>query len=427
MHTEKTFRENEPNKAEKEGAPCCDSVLKQDFKAGRFLPQAGKKAALAAAFFTFSSALCLAVTFETKSNVTFGITPAEKVSDESSYEQSKQFGGAYFLGDFALSNEKITAAGKIYCRLKPAESQDEASQQLDIKRAFIRYRPFSSNLLEFSLGKLYSYYLPGNYFQLSEIYTGATRWGKTGAGVKIEHDGFSFGLGLPLKESKVAFKDSFSLNAAACYDFSFLSASFSLKAGADVLYTRTGAVYSSKTGKKTSDTDYDFSKSVSLYFTPKISGFFKSPALTLTYSHNAEPYVSSSVFKNVSNYKNSDMAKSHFASLNFRGNFGSVQLIAEGEAGHSVSGSMIPLYAGTQLLVPVYEKTVWFKPRFYYYAALDSSDSGNSRTTFEFYPRAWITAGKVTVSAGADVLHKEYEKDFWKWEWSLPLYVQYKI
>mgnify|MGYP006907960149 CR=1 FL=1 len=374
--------------------------------------------------FAFSSAGFSAV-FETKSNVTFGITPVQKITDEKSLEQSSQFGGAYFLGDFALSNEKITAAGKIYYRLKSADSRDEEAQQLDIKRAFIRYRPFASNLLEFSLGKLYSYYLPGNYFQLSEVYTGATRWGETGAGAKLEYSGLTFGLALPLKETKTAFKDSFGLNAAAYYDFSYLNDSFPLKIGADINCTRTGAVYS-KTDAKTSDVDYDFEKSFSLYFTPKISGFFKNPALTLTYSHNAEPYVSSSVFKNVSNYSDSDMKKSQFISLNFRGNFGAVQMIAEGEAGHSISGDMIPLYAGTQALIPLYEKIVWFKPRFYYYAALDSGDSEKDRSTFEFYPRAWITAGKITVSLGADILHKEYEKAFWKWEWSLPMYIQYK-
>ena len=386
----------------------------------------GKKSLVAASLLVFCLAGGFCVTFESKSNVTFGITPVQKITDENSLEQSNQFGGAYFLGDFALSNEKITAAGKIYYRLKAAESRDEETQQLDIKRAFIRYRPFASNLLEFSLGKLYSYYLPGNYFQLSEIYTGATRWGKTGAGAILEYKRFTLGLALPLKETKTAFKDSFGLNAAACYDFSSLSDSLPVKIGADINYTRTGAVYS-KNGTKTSDTDYDFEKSFSLYFTPKISGFFKNPALTLTYSHNAEPYVSSSVFKNVSNYSDSDMKKSQFASLNFRGNFGAVQMIAEGEAGHSISGDTIPLYAGTQALIPFYGKIVWFKPRFYYYAALDSSDSEKSRSTFEFYPRAWITAGKITVSAGADILHKEYKKDFWKWEWSLPMYVQYKV
>lgn len=383
----------------------------------------GKKSFFAVSLLVFCSALGFSVTFESKSNVTFGITPVEKVTDDKSFEQNRQFGGAYFLGDFALSNEKITAAGKIYYRLKAAESRDEEAQQLDIKRAFIRYRPFASNLLEFSLGKLYSYYLPGNYFQLSEHYTGATRWGQTGAGAKLEYSGFTLGLALPVKESKNTFKDSFGLNAAACYDFSSLSGAIPVKIGADINYTRTGAVSSSKT----SDADYDFEKSFSLYFTPKISGFFKNPALTLTYSHNAEPYVSSSVFKNVANYYNSDMKKSQFASLNFRGNFGAVQMIAEGEAGHSISGDMIPLYAGTQALIPVYQKIVWFKPRFYYYAALDSSDSEKSRSTFEFYPRAWITAGKITVSAGADILHKEYGKDFWKWEWSLPMYIQYKV
>lgn len=367
-----------------------------------------------------------AVTFDTKSNITFGITPVEQAADSKTYETVKQFGGAYVLGDFALSNDKLTAAGKIYYRLNSAETAGDESQKIDIKRAYLRYRPFASNLLEFSAGKLYSYYLSGNYFQLAEIYTGASRWGKTGAGAKIEYNGFLFGLAIPVTESYVAFADYFGLNAAFSYDFSFLSKSVPLKLGADVLFTRTGVDYSAK-DDITDEADYDFAKSVSLYYAPKLDGFISRPAVTLTYSHNAEPYVSSSVFKKVSNYSDSDMKKSQFASFNYRSYFGTVQLLAEGEAGHSVSGNMIPLYAGAQLLIPVIGKTVYFKPRAYFYAALDTEDNDNSRRSFEFYPRAWITKGKYTVSAGIDVLHKEYDKDYWKWEWEVPLYVQYKV
>lgn len=390
-----------------------------------------KEAALAVLFFL--EAAVFAVTFETKANVTLGITPAEQVtvteyeknSKTTAFNSERQFGGAYVLGDFALSNEKITAAGKIYYRLQSSSSPDEEAQKIEIKRAYLRYRPFASNLLEFSAGKLYSYYLSGNYFQLAEIYTGATRWGKTGAGAKFEYRGFLLGLGLPVTESYVKFSGYFGLNFAAGYDFSNISENLPLKFGASVLYARTGCSYSDK-DDITDKADYDFAESVSLYFTPELKGFFSDPALTLTYSNNAEPFVSNSVFKKVSNYGNADMGKSRFVSLNWRSYFGSVQLLMEGEAGHSLSGNMVPLYFGSQLLIPVYEKTVWFKPRVFYYAALDTQDSGNSRRSFEFYPRGWITAGKFTFSFGTDILHKEYEKNYWRWEWDVPVYVQYK-
>lgn len=392
-----------------------------------------KKQLFTAALFLFEASV-FAVTFETKANITLGITPVEKITGteykkstkSTSYSSEKQFGGAYLLGDFALSNEKITAAGKMYYRLKSSSSFDEQAQKIDIKRAYLRYRPFASNLLEFSLGKLYSYYLSGNYFQLAEIYTGASRWGKTGAGAKFEYKGFLAGLAFPVTENYGKFADYFGLNSAASYDFSNITGKLPLKLGVSVLYTRTGCDYSDK-DDITDKPDYDFAKSVSAYFTPRLEGFFSRPALTITYSHNSEPFVSSSVFKKISNYSNSDMKKSQFVSLNWRNYFGSVQLLMEGEAGHSISGNMIPLYFGAQLLIPVYKKTVWFKPRTFYYAAINTKDNDNSRSSFEFYPRAWITAGKFTFSAGVDILHKEYEKDYWRWEWNAPVYAQYKI
>lgn len=375
-----------------------------------------------------------AVTFETKANITLGATPVEKITEtkyekstkSTSYSSEKQFGGAYLLGDFALSNDKITAAGKIYYRLKSSSSVDEQSQKIDVKRAYLRYRPFVSNLLEFSLGKTYSYYLSGNYFQLAETYTGASRWGKTGAGAKFEYRGFSAGLAVSVPENYEKFADYFGLNSAASYDFSKITEKLPVKLGASVLYTRTGCDYSDK-DDITSKPDYDFAKCVSIYLTPKFEGFFSRPALTITYSHNAEPFVSSSVYKKNSNYNDSDMKKSQFVSLNWRNYFGPVQLLMEGEAGHSISGNMVPVYFGAQLLIPVYKKILWFKPRTFYYASIDTKNQDNSRYSFEFYPRAWITAGKFTFSAGVDILHKEYEKNYWRWEWEAPVYVQYKI
>lgn len=374
-----------------------------------------------------------AVSFDTKSLITVSVTPVEQVTKssknsktkETDYDSKKEFGGTYVQGDFALSNDKITAAGKIRYWVTPSTySSDSVSQKIDLKRAYIRYRPFASNLLEVSLGKIYSYCFPGNYFTLADSYTGAARWGKTGIGAKAEYKGFLLGAALPVTESSVKIADSFGLAFAAGYDFSQIS-SLPLRLGADFSYTRTGPDYSSKDDIE-DDADYDYSECVSLYFTPKLDGFISKLALTLTYSRNSSPFISSVAYKKVANYNNSDMKKSQFISWNYHNNFGAVQFLTEGEAGHSISGDMIPLYIGTQLLIPVYEKIVWFKPRFFYYSAIDTEDDDNSRHSFGFYPRAWITAGKYTVSAGVDILHKEYEKDYWKWEWEVPIFVQIK-
>ncbi len=376
--------------------------------------------ALFPSLFVLLSSQAFSVTFESKSNVTVGVTPLEWEDD------AKQFGGAYVLGDFALSNEKITAAGKIYYRLNSSNGFESNGQKLDVKRAYLRYRPFASKLLEFSLGKLYSYYLPGNFFSLSESYTGATRWGKTGAGLKSEVGGWTFGLGIGLEESYVKFADKFDLSGSLLYDFSNLSESLPVKLGATLLFTRTGVNYSTKDAI-TDKTEYKFARSLSLYYTPKLTGFFSKPSLTATYSYNAEPYVSSSVFKNVANYSNADMKKSQFASLNFKVDFASVQFNLEGEAGHSISGNMVPLYVGSQLLIPVYGDFIAFKPRFFYYAGINTCDDSATRQTLELYPRLWITGKKYTLSLGADIYHKEQTRDNWAWSWSLPMYFQYKV
>lgn len=385
-----------------------------------FLTRAFAAALLAA------GAFLPAVSFDSKSIITFSATPLERTT-ESSYGQKNEFGGSYVQGDFALSNEKISAGAKIRAALKPsAFSSDSVSYNMEIKRAFLRYRPFGSNLLEFSLGKLYSYYLPGNYFSLTEYYTGASRWGKTGAGAKFEYSGFLLGAALQMSESSAKIADYFGISAAAAYDFSRLDAALPIKLGADLAYTRTGPDYSAK-DDVADGADHDFSESVSLYYTPDLDGFISGLSLALTYSRNSKPYVSNSAYKKIANYSDSGMEKSQFVSWNYHNSFGQVQLTLEGEAGRSISGGMVPLYAGSQLLVPVAGKIVYFKPRLFYYAGIDTNDSGNSRSSFEFYPRLWITAGKYTVSAGADILHKEYGKDFWKWEWEIPLFVQYKV
>ncbi len=372
------------------------------------------------AFFTVSS---FAAEFESKGNITFGITPVQSSLDIKKGEQTKEFGGAYAVGDFALSNEKITAAGKIYYRSQATDDPDTAAQKMDIKKAYIRYRPFGDKTLEVSGGKLYSYYLPGNFFQLAEIYTGASRWGKTGFGVKSELNGFTLGLALPVTESYVTYESSFGLNGAVSYDFASINKAVPVKAGASVLYTKTKTTDSKS---KVTTRDDDFAETVSVYYTPRLSGFITKVALTASYSYNAEPYVASSTFKNVANYGNSDLKKCQFVSINWRNNFGPVQLMAEGEAGHSIDGDMIPLYAGAQLLIPV-AGPLSFKPRVFYYGALDSSNSNNSRRSFEFYPRAWITKGDYIVSCGVDFANRQITKDDYKWEWSVPLYIEYKI
>ena len=381
-----------------------------------------KKTVCASLILALMTASIMAADYETKGTVTFGITPAEKTVDLKTGDTDEDFGGAYTVGDFALSNDKISVAAKIYYRTQATDNADDAAQKMEIKKAYIRYRPFGNNLLEVSGGKLYSYYLPGNFFMLSEIYTGASRWGKTGFGIKSEYNGFTFGLGLPVTESYVTYESSFGLNGAVVYDFA-KNFAVPVKLGADVLYTKTKTT-DSKT--KVTVKDEEYAKTVSLYWTPKLTGFISKTALTLSYSHNAEPFVASSIFKNVANYSNSDLKLCQFGSINWRNNFGPVQFIFEGEAGHSIDGDMIPLYAGTQLLIPV-AGPVSFKPRFQYYAALNSADSDASRRAYEVYPRLWITAGRYTVSVGADFADRQITTDSWKWEWSVPLYVEYKI
>ena len=146
----------------------------------------------------------------------------------------------------------------------------------------------------------------------------------------------------------------------------------------------------------------------------------------MTVSGKTEPYVSSSVFKNVTNYKNEDMKESNLISLNFNSYVGDVQVELEAEAGKSVKGNMIPLYTGLQLLIP-FTKIVAFKPRVYYYGALDSDVSDDSRQTFEIYPRLWITRGLWTYSLGFDWFYKQTSKDEYKAEWNVPIYVKYRI
>lgn len=360
---------------------------------------------------------------EYKGNVTVGGTAAEESYDAKKDEMIQKYGKWYFLGDFIVSNDHITAGTKIYYRIGAAEKADDFTQRMEIKRAFLRVRPFANKVLEISGGKLYSYYLPGNFFNISEIYTGNSRWGETGVGIKSEFAGFTLGLGMPVGEtsSKIEtatkYDDFFGLNGAVGYDFSKLNEDVKIKLNGMAGFRRT---------KKKDAPFYEELYGLSLNFAPVTEGFVTKLNTTVTYSYNAKPLVANTGFQPVINYADEDLKKCHLASLNHRSNFGPVQITFEGEAGHSVDGYKIPVYGALQLLIP-FTDVIAFKPRFMYYAAYDEMDSGKDRSTFEIYPRAWITYNQWTFSLGADFVNKQVTKDDWKWEWSIPFYVEYKF
>lgn len=347
-----------------------------------------------------------------KGNTGFGSTLVE------STESGVEFGGAYLFADVSGENEYVSAGGKIYYRWSSFEKLEELGQKLDLKKAYLKVRPSGSDIFEIAGGKLYSYYLPGNFFQLSEIYTGASRWGKTGLGAKGKITGFEFGASLPLSESYLAFQNEWGLNAALVYDFSTIKNFIPLKLGASFIFDR--ALQKDESYKN------DFSSTVNLYYTSKVRGFVSNFNAAVSFSYNAEPFVASSIFKNVSNYKRTELKKANFLSLNLKSNFGKVAFTLEGEAGHSVEGSMIPLYAGSQINLPVIGG-LSFKPKIFYYAALDSSDSEKSRQTVELYPRLWFTYEKWTFAAGYDFAFKQADKELWNFEWKVPVLVEYKF
>lgn len=352
---------------------------------------------------------------ESKSNITFGITPLESVSSENS---NCEFGGMYLLGDFLISLPKISLGTKIYYRINSSDSWENNQQKIDIKKAYLRYRPFANNLLEFSAGKLYSYYLPGNFFNLAEIYTGASRWGKTGIATKFDYQGFFGGFAIPLSENYTDFAKSFGVNFALGYNFAELNKNIPIKLSSAIFFNRQS--------ENKTDYENDYSFSVSTQFSPNLKGFISKLSLTATYSYNAESYVSSSVFKKVSNYKTSELKSTHLFSVNYKNNFASVAFALESEVGHSLEGNMIPLYVGTQVSIPLV-KHLELRPRFYYYAALDSKDSSASRQTFEFYPRFWITLKNISVSLATDFEYKQVSLSEWNLSWSIPCYAQLKI
>lgn len=333
-------------------------------------------------------------------------------------DSENQFGGAYIWGDIVQGNDYVTAAGKIYYRLNSVAEGEDEKQKLDVKRAYIKVRPTGNDLFEIAGGKLYSYYLPGGYFNLAEIYTGNTRWGKTGVGTKFDYKGFGGGIALPVTESYTAFKDDFSLAAALTYNFKTLSESVPLEIGFSAFEDFINE---------------DFSFALSAQYSPDWSGFISKAKFFASYSYDAEAYVASSSFKNISNYNLTELKKCHLASVNVRFNLGKVEITQEGEAGHTKNGDYIPLYSGTQALIPVVDH-VAFKPRFYYYAALNDSDGDLSRQSFAFYPRLWLTFGKCTVSAGSIITcmqagtnSKNKKLSDWYWGYELPVFAEWKF
>ena len=351
-----------------------------------------------------------------KTNVTVGVTPREKsVSDEEPV-----FGGGYLLFDSTMGNDYVTMAGKLYWRFSSAAKGDDESQKIDVKKANIKIRPFGTVLFEVALGKLYSYALPGSFFQLSETYTGASRWGKTGVGVQFNYAGFSGGLAVPVTESYVAFKDSSGLHGGLSYDFASVNPAIPVKIGSSVCYDFVAGTKATKKTKGTPE-KREWSATFSILWAPKFNGLLKALSIYASYSDNAEPYVASSTFKKVSNYNK--VGKADFASLNVKATIGKVQINLEGEAGRSVESDYIPLYFGMQTYIPIIEH-LGFKPRVFYYAALSTKDEDLSRIAYELYPRLWFTKDRHTVSAGADFSYIEIDTDEFEWEWSIPLYYE---
>ena len=364
----------------------------------------------------FCAVAALSFALDNKTSVSLGVTPLEKEKGGDLY-----FGGAYLLLDSVLSNNYVIIGGKIYYRLSEASSWEELSRKLDIKKAYIKLRPLGTADIELAAGRLYSYYLPGAFFSLTETYTGASRWGKTGVGMKFSKAGFTGGLGLPLTEDMELFDDTKSLAGGLSYNVASAYAPLPLQAGCAVSYEDKKQT-DKKSGKtsRNRETAYTFS----LYYTPRLEGFVHDFSAFAAYSYNASPYVASTAFKPVSNYKS--VGRAQFASFSFKLSLGQVQLLGEGELGKSLDADIVPFYTGLQLFVPLTEQ-VALKPRFFYYAAYNTEHSAESRQTFEFYPRLWITQGRATVSLGFDVLTAQVAEKEYQWSWKMPLYLELKV
>lgn len=368
------------------------------------------------------SAICFSITFakevEFKGNVLWGGAIVQE-----DYDSPKKYGKNYLLGDFILSNEKTTVGAKIYYRIPAMENKEEIKQRMEQKRAFVRFRPFGNQFLEISGGKLYSYYLPGNFFQISETYTGASRWGENGVGVKSEINGWTFGLALPVGksskevETETSFEEFFALNGTLGYDFSKLNSNLPFKLNGTAGFRKT---------KKDDSPNYDRIYAASIYYTPKTSGFVNKIYTALTYSYNTKPFVANTALSPLVIKDKENLQLCHLVSLNYRSNFGPMNFIFEGEIGKSTKGEKVPVYAATQFLIP-FTDVIAIKPRFMYYSAIDLDEYKFNRSAYELYPRIWLTYNEWIFSFGADFTKIEIAKNEWKWEWSIPFYIEYKI
>ena len=366
-------------------------------------------------FFIVPSVFSLGMKNDT--DVTFSVTPIDK--DEN---DDVKFGGAYLLVDSKLNDDYVTLGGKLYYRLNKTYAKENESQKLEVKRAFAKVRPFGNEIFEFALGKLYSYYLTGGYFALTETYTGASRWGKTGIGAKTEVNGFTFGLALPLTESYVEFKKDWGINFAASYNFSSINKELPLTLGFDVQY---GATADGKPDVN-SVSEKDFSECVAANFSKRNFSIFKSFSVFAAFSHNAEPYVANSMLSPVQNKKVADLKQTNLFSLAIRPTIGKVRITSESEIGHSVEGNMIPLYTALQVYAPIHGIFA-IKPMAGYYAAYDTSDSAKSFDTWEFYPRAMLEFEKWTITAGWDMFYKKIADSEYRWTWTVPVTAKLRI
>ncbi len=350
---------------------------------------------------------------EAKADLLVGTTALEQDAGEK-----LAFGGAYVLLDASAGSDYFDVAGKVYYRLNSVAEGEKEKQKLEIKKAFVKLRPFGTQVFELAIGKLYSYYLPGAYFSLAEVYTGASRWGQTGVGLLASYGGFTAGVSLPLTESYVGFDKSWGIHAGLYADISTWAGDVvPVKTGVSLWYDYTAATASDPALN-------DIAFTLSALWSPKYKGFVSKVSVFGAFTYNANPYVASSVFKNVSNY--AAVGKSNFGSLNAKATIGKTQLVLEAETGKSLDSEYVPLYAGVQVLVPIVEHLA-LKPRFLYYGALNAADASLSRNTFEAYPRLWLTFGKQTVSLGARLAAKETDTDKYEFEWSIPLYYEIKF
>ena len=385
------------------------------------------------AFFALSSQAFGAMKNDT--NIKFSLWPVNKDA-----EDNYTFGGSYARVESVMSDDFVTLGGKIYYRVKGSNSTTSASQEVELKRAYVKIRPFGNNLAEFAVGKLYSYYLAGSYFSLMEIYTGASRWGKTGIGFKSEFNGFTLGLALPAMETNSAakkankeynfFRTDWGMNASLSYNFAELSDSLPITFGANLLYSASGKGASDGSSDGEADvnsvSEKDFSECFSAYYYTKNLWIFSRFSTFFAFSHNAVPYVANSSFRPVANYSNADLKRVNLFSLAVKAYFDNFRVVLEGEGGHSVDGTMIPFYTALQFKLPLYEG-LSLQPIFSYFASYDTSDSKNSFDTWLIYPQLVLEYKRLTLTAGWHGAYMEVKDDDYRWLWYLPLSARIKI